>query len=75
MNPRRASTTLVRLALAGVSFVLSLMALRAAFRRLIAALAAWVLGGVLFVTGILLVVSATWRVIRARIRYRRRPRP
>jgi hypothetical protein len=72
MSPRRATSTLVRLALAGVSFVLSLLALRAAVRRLLAAMAAWVLGGFLFVTAMLLVLSATWRAVRARIRYRRR---
>lgn len=73
MNARRATSTLVRLALAGVSFVLSLMALRTALRRLIGAIAAWMLGGFLFVTALLLLLSAMWRALRARIRYRRKP--
>jgi hypothetical protein len=73
MNPRRASSTLARLALAGVAFVLSLLALRTAFRRVLAAIAAWLFAGVLFCTGMLILLSATWRAVRARIRYRRRP--
>ncbi|MDA0365379.1 MAG: hypothetical protein O3B31_01530 [Chloroflexi bacterium] len=64
----------VRLAIAAVCFVLSLMALRVAIRRLIRALAVWLLGGALFMAAILFLVAGSWRALRARLA-RRRPRP
>jgi hypothetical protein len=73
VTPRRGGA-LLRIALAVVSFVASLVALRTALRRLIGAMVAWLLAGMFFLAGTLLVLSATWRVLRDLLR-RRRPRP
>jgi len=64
----------LRLLIAVACFALSFVALRIAIRRLFVALATWLLGGALFMTGLLFLAAAGWRLIRAALA-RRRPRP
>jgi hypothetical protein len=74
MNARTPGVGPIRIAVAVVCFALSLFALRTAVRRMIAALAAWLAGGALFMAGLLFFVAGSWRLIRARLA-RRRQRP
>lgn len=61
----------VRLAISAVCFVLSLIALRVAIRRMIGALIVWLLGGALFMAALLFFVAGSWRGLRARLASRR----
>ncbi len=75
MTGRPALGAAGRVVLAVVAFVLSALALRSAIRRLFAAMAAWLLGGLFFVAGMFFLLSAGWRVVRRLLRRRPRPQP